>query len=141
LDLKRGYGQIGREREGNQKLLWVRCDGVRHLWEGLLKRAGLKYDGVLFEEFSIPKGTYCIHDLRRTFRHYGTDIALLTENQTSEIMGNNLQVNRDHYGGAIQSEINQKIENLPFDYRDIPPSGDVQPTKGKLKKHLRLIEN
>lgn len=66
---------------------------------------------------------------------------MLTENQTSEIMGNDLEVNRDHYGGVIGSEIQRKIENLPFDYRDTPPSGDVQPTKGKRKRHLRLLED
>lgn len=104
-----------------------------------LKRAGLFYDGVLMEEFGIPKGSYQIHDLRRTFRHYGTDIALLTENQTSKIMGNDPEVNRKHYGGVIDSEVHRKIENLPFDYRDISPSSDVQATKERRKKHLRLV--
>ncbi len=133
--------KIGRKREGNQKLLWVRCDEVRHIWNDLLEKAGLRYDGVLLEEFGIPIGSYSIHDLRRTFRHYGTDIALLTENQTSEIMGNDLEVNRDHYGGVIGSEIQRKIENLPFDYRDTSPSNDVGSTKEGRRKHLRMLED
>ena len=87
------------------------------------------------------KGSYQIHDLRRTFRHYGTDIAPLTENQTCKLMGIDLEVNRGHYGGVIGSETQRKIENLPFDYREISPSSDVQPTKGERKRHLPLIEN
>jgi hypothetical protein len=66
---------------------------------------------------------------------------LLTENHTSEIMGNDLEVNRDHYGGVIASEIQRKIENLPFDYRDTPPSSDVGSTKEGRRRHLRLIED
>jgi len=40
---------------------------------------------------------------------------------------------------VIDTEVQRKIENLPFDYRDAAPSDDVTPTKKRRRKHLRLV--
>jgi hypothetical protein len=54
-------------------------------------------------------------------------------------MGNDPQVNLEHYTNVIDTEVQRKIENLPFDYREISPSDDVASTKERRGKHLRLV--
>jgi len=54
-------------------------------------------------------------------------------------MGNDPEVNRKHYGGVIDSEMRKRIENLPFDYREVSPSDDVRSTKEGRRRHLRLV--
>jgi hypothetical protein len=129
----------GGLKSGKQEVMWTRCDEIRHQWNRWLKRAGLFYDGILTEEFGIPKGSCQIHDLRRSFNTYSIEIAGLTQNQARAMMGNDPLVNLEHHTNVIDIEVRRKIENLPFDYRDIPLSDDVRLTKGRRKKHLRLV--
>ncbi len=91
---------------------YVRCDRVNKMFWTHLKAAGLEKDGVLQQRFGMPKGTYHLYDLRRTYNTFGKEKAGFTMQEATRLLGNSAAVNERHYSPFVGDGAAAKVNML-----------------------------
>ena len=85
------------------KVGWRRTDQVTKTWKGLLKAAGLPYEG---------PDCFIRHDLRRTWNVEAQNYKGIDEIIRSQQLGHSLTVNQKHYSGIVDDEMLRVLTKL-----------------------------